>query len=149
MIDRGRILEKLAYLNEQVEAVGKLLAERADATGDPWVARGLRYAIQTAIEAMIDIAYHVSARGRAHVPQDAHDALDGAVSGASLPGDLVGRWHRMIGLRNRLVHGYQRVADAQLLDDVRRGLDDFRAFAALAVRWVEEAGDASNRPVDG
>jgi uncharacterized protein YutE (UPF0331/DUF86 family) len=35
----------------------------------------LKYSLQTAVEAMIDLAYHVAAKKFGHAPTDARDAL--------------------------------------------------------------------------
>lgn len=35
----------------------------------------MKYSLQTAVEAMIDLAYHVAAKKFGHAPTDARDAL--------------------------------------------------------------------------
>ncbi|HVB10447.1 MAG TPA: hypothetical protein VNM16_08810, partial [Bacillota bacterium] len=75
MVDRDRILEKLTYLDGQIN----LLRQAPQAPGDPLVVSGVRYAIQTAVEAIIDVCFHLSAKVARHVPQGAHDALNAAV----------------------------------------------------------------------
>ncbi|MCL6628635.1 MAG: SPASM domain-containing protein [Armatimonadetes bacterium] len=57
-IDCDRILNKIAFIREQVTAIKTLLAEksREEILSDPWLVKGLKYSLQTAVEAMIDIA---------------------------------------------------------------------------------------------
>lgn len=50
---------------------------------------GLKYALQTAIEALVDLAYHLCAKLYMHAPADARDALvvlaqQGAIRRATL-----------------------------------------------------------------
>ncbi|MEW6227742.1 MAG: HepT-like ribonuclease domain-containing protein [Bacillota bacterium] len=77
-IDPDRILTKIACIREQVEAVERLVRTRAEdeILGDPWLLRGLKYALQTAIEAMIDIAFHVAAKEFSRAPADGREALN-------------------------------------------------------------------------
>lgn len=131
MTDGDRLAEKLAYLSEQTEALAGI-ASREPATMDAWVLRGVRYAVQTAAEALIDACYHVSAKRLHRAPANAHDAVDAVVRAGLLPVEHAQAWHRLIGLRNRLVHGYETISDERLLDAVRTGLDDLRAFLDAA-----------------
>lgn len=82
-IDPDRILTKIAYIREQVEAVERLVRTRTEdeILGDPWLLRGLKYALQTAIEAMIDIAFHVAAKEFSRAPADGREALNILVEG--------------------------------------------------------------------
>ena len=59
--DAARLAEKARYVREQVDALGDLIARTSEAEFTApisWLARGARYSLQTAIEALIDIAYH-------------------------------------------------------------------------------------------
>lgn len=76
-LDAQRIGSRVAYAREQVEMIESLLATtpREQIISDPWTLGGLKYALQTAIEALIDIAYHICARVYKHPPVDARDAF--------------------------------------------------------------------------
>lgn len=140
MIDRERVLRKLTYLDGELALLRRAAAEPEAVARDPLRVGGLRYSIQTAIEAVIDVCFHVSAKVARHVPQGAHDALDAAVKGAGVPAAQVRRWHEMIGLRNILVHGYEEIEDARLLEGLPGGIADLEAFVALAQRWLQGTG---------
>lgn len=60
-----RVREKLAYIEEQTAALTGLVKQTTLSAfrRDPWKVRGARYALQTAIEAMIDTLYHLAAKG--------------------------------------------------------------------------------------
>ncbi len=62
-LDRERILAKVAFVREQLQAIRDLARTRSKEAiiYDQWVLKGLKYSLQTAIEAMIDITYHISA----------------------------------------------------------------------------------------
>jgi uncharacterized protein YutE (UPF0331/DUF86 family) len=69
-VDRERIMAKVSFIREQVQAIQELTSTRMkeEIINDQWVLKGLKYSLQTAIEAMIDIAYHTSAKRFAHAP---------------------------------------------------------------------------------
>lgn len=66
-LDARRVGSRIAYVREQVEMIESLLATapRERIISDPWTLGGLKYALQTAIEGLIDIAYHLCARVQA------------------------------------------------------------------------------------
>lgn len=69
-VDWARIERKSAYILEQVRNLGDLTRRltKEEILHDPWVYAGVKYALHTAIEAVIELAYHVAARAFAHAP---------------------------------------------------------------------------------
>jgi len=67
-IDRDRILSKIAFIREQLTSIKTLLAEKSkeEILSNPWLVKGLKYSLQTAVEAMVDMAYHISAKKYDH-----------------------------------------------------------------------------------
>lgn len=136
-LDEERIRQKIAFIREQVNDLQRLVASSdRRLLREPWVLKGAKYALQTAIEAVIDIAYHLSAKKYGYPPSDARDALrvletKGVVTGEDLP-----RFIAMIGFRNRLVHGYLEVSAERLEEIILYRLDDFEQFITAIVRDV-------------
>lgn len=129
-LDTQRIASRVAYIREQIEMIGSLLATtpRDEIIANSWTLGGLKYALQTAIEALIDIAYHICAKVYKHAPADARDALGvlaqhGVISQADL-----GTYLAMVGFRNRLVHGYLRVTPERVYEIARDNLADVSHF---------------------
>ena len=140
-VDPERVEGRLTFIKGEVEALRRLLEAHADPASilqDPWKRRGVRYALQTAIEAVADVAYHLCAKGFSHAPSDPHDAVDRLQKAAVISQDLASRLHGMVGLRNRLVHGYVTVDDERLLSLIRAGLGDFDQFVEAVERLVRK-----------
>lgn len=129
-IDSERVLIKVGYIRDQVTSIKQLLAQKSkqEIINDPWVLRGLKYAIQTTIEALIDIAYHISAKEYNHAPTDARDAIKSLVENGLVSRECLGIYGGMVGFRNRVVHGYQEVTDERVYEIASKELDDFDAF---------------------
>ena len=130
-LDVERIRGRLAFIQGEVAALRALLEAEPDVgaiVNQPWIRRGVRYALQTSIEAVSDICYHLSAKKFRYAPVDPHDAMDRLGQEGVIPPDLLPKLHGMIGLRNRLVHGYLGVDDRRVIEILKEGLGDFEAF---------------------
>jgi uncharacterized protein YutE (UPF0331/DUF86 family) len=142
--DAGRVQGRLAFIEGQV---AELRAAFARLTPDE-LARperalergGVKYAVQTAAEAVADVAYHLCARQWRHAPQDPHDALDFLRGKGPLPPNRLPAWHALMGTRNRLVHGDLDVSEERFLREAREGLDDLSAFVAAVAEWLDREG---------
>lgn len=143
-VDRERVDDKAAYIREQVGAVRQLIASRQKAAllADPWLVKGLKYALQTAIEAVIDLAYHVCAKALSYAPADAREAVTKLGEGGVLAPGEVAKYHAMIGFRNRIVHGYQRVADERVYEMAASELGDFEEFLMRVYAFLDRAGSS-------
>jgi uncharacterized protein YutE (UPF0331/DUF86 family) len=93
-----------------------------------------------AIEACIDIAYHLIADRGWTPPDSAREAFAALMRHGLLDADLASRLGRAAGLRNLLVHDYVSVDPEQLVRVIRDGLDDLKTFGTLAARWLEQGG---------
>lgn len=146
-VDRSRLEEKLAFIAAQVADLRRLAAERdlGSFAADPWIVRGAKYALQTAIEAMIDTAYHLSAKAFRYAPDDGRDAVDRLVKEGVLPADSAGIFQEMIRFRNRIVHGYDRVEDARVYELLTGRLGDFEVWIAAIRAWLSR----TSAPADG
>ncbi|MFZ5592469.1 MAG: type VII toxin-antitoxin system HepT family RNase toxin [Bacillota bacterium] len=130
MMDRERVLKKISYIREQVASIRELLLsrEKDDILNNPWLVRGIKYALQTAIEAVIDIAYHISAQKYFRAPQDARQAMQILAENKVISQERMVVYSSMIGLRNRIVHGYQDVSGERLYEILINHLDDLERF---------------------
>ena len=105
---------------------------------NPWLIKGLKYSLQTSVEAMIDIAYHISAKQYNHAPSDARDAFDQLARAGIISRKDIPTYRAMIGFHNRVVHGYQEVSPERVLEIAERELGDFERF----IRQVLALGQA-------
>lgn len=130
VIDAQRIRTRLAYIQEQITAIQSLTSTKAreEILADPWVVRGIKYALQTAIEAMIDIAYHVAAKQFNMAPTDSRHALGILAEKGLYSQDELRVYGSMISFRNRVVHGYQEVDADRVYALATRELSDFESF---------------------
>ena len=129
-LDRERMLAKISYIKEQITEIDNLLqkSKKEDILSNPWLVKGLKYSLQTAVEAMIDLAYHVAAKKFGHAPTDARDALRVLAEEGVIGRERLAVYTAMVGFRNRIVHGYQEVSPEKVYSVARFELGDFAKF---------------------
>jgi len=140
--DPGRIANRARYVREQIDRLrGLAAAGRLEGFGDPenWTVNGaVRHALQTAVEALIDLAYHIAAKRLNAAPPDGYAAFSQLAGADLFPKDLLPQVARMIGFTNRVVHRYLEVEDTHVVRIVREDTGDFEAV----LRALEAAGTA-------
>jgi len=136
-VDRDRIRERLRYIREQLAILQPLAAdgdERARRMDDALSYGGIVRSLQTSVEAMIDIAYHLCARLYAKEPRSAADAFEILAQRGDLPGAFLPRVQRMVRFRNLVVHGYLHTRPEVVERILAEDLGDFAAWEALVSR---------------
>lgn len=146
-----RVDAKLEFMSRAVAAARQQLdihrrfdAKTDDGPGEETlraaVLSGIKYELQTGIQAMIDVAYHLCARALRLGPKDAYDAFERLVSAGVLPRARLVTYRRIIGFRNRVVHGYDDLDTALVLQYAERTAD-FAAFRAEIEAFTASAPD--------
>jgi len=130
MLDARRITDKIDYIRNTCRPVliqlAALGAEQFAA--DPVALGAAKYYLQSAIEAMLDIANHILARMGLGTFETHAKTFETLTEGGILRREYLDTYRRMIGLRNRLVHVYEDVAPDILHRVLGEELDDFDRF---------------------
>ena len=88
---------------------------------------GILHALQVLIENAIGKAKHLLKVAGEPVPVSAYDAFTSLARIRVLPAEDVLQWNDVIGIRNRIVHGYMNIDMAVILDLVRAARHHFVA----------------------
>lgn len=129
-VDDERVMRKIAFIREQLGDINKLTSvkKRTEILNDKLLVKGLKYSLQTAIEAMIDIAFHLAAKKYNSAPEDARDAFRILRKNGVIEEDDYKTFSAMVGFRNRMVHLYQDVSDERVYEYSISELNDFEIF---------------------
>lgn len=123
----GVIINKIESIREvvrQLRGLGEITTAGLD--GDYFLKRGVERALQIGVEAVIDIAHRlVSLAGRPPCATGAR-ALDSLQEMGVLKEANV--YKKMVQFRNLVVHRYETVDSAILVDIVLNHLDDFDEY---------------------
>lgn len=139
-VDRSKLRSHIDFVRgnlrrlEEVRDAGRssfLSDETAQAAATRW--------LQTAVEALIDIANHVVAREGLGVPRAYSETMEILVREEVLPADRRDSFLAMVRFRNRVVHLYDTVDPEEIWRILQEDLGDFETFiAAIAERYFTD-----------
>ena len=137
-VDPAVIRRKLGTIVGNLQAlkdVAEFTTERYQK--DLFVRKGTERLLQEVIEAAIDINAHLMTQSGATLPDDYYQGFLGLADIGVLPKDLADALAPSAGLRNRLVHEYDGIVDALLLDSVRKAQTLFPQYVAAIERYLQ------------
>jgi len=136
--DRAVVERRLVHLFESVEVLKELSHEPLDHfLADRRARWGLERGLQTCIQAVLDIAGHLTAAGGRTVPDEYRAGILALADLSILPRDFANRIAPMAGLRNILVHEYLEVDITILKAILDEQLIDFIEFGAYIEQHLE------------
>lgn len=129
-IDTERVLQKIAFINEQIDDINHLTSTKkyVEISNNKLLIKGIKYSLQTAIEAMIDIAFHIVSKQYSYAPEDARDAFLAMKKNGIINDTDYRKYSLMVGFRNRMVHLYHNVSDERVYEFSVSNLKDFDSF---------------------
>ena len=130
------LLQSLAEYTEDLCAYQQLSHD--DVITDRNYQSMIRYALQTAIQCVIDIANHLLIGGDLEQPSDSRSAILGLGRHGILPQDFAQELAGMSGLRNVIVHRYMTVNDELIYQFLQRCVTDFETFSQYIVDYLRE-----------
>ncbi|MBO9371400.1 MAG: DUF86 domain-containing protein [Chloroflexi bacterium] len=129
--DLPRIRERIQYIETCLSRLETLRALPEESfQSDFRNIEAAKHLLQTAIEAMMDIASHIAARRRLGTPREGADVFRRLAEVGLLPAERVPVYVRMVRFRNLVVHLYHEVDAGRIYEILHTGLDDFRQFIA-------------------
>jgi len=134
-LDPTLVRRHLAALDRAVQQLRRHSGRPPDALKDLDEAWAIERGLQICVQNCLDVATHLAAAAGRDVP-DYATAIDRLAELGALPDDFARRFRAVAGFRNVLVHGYLEV-DRDLVHRVlNERLEDFRAFATHAERYL-------------
>lgn len=97
----------------------------------------IRYALQTTIQCVIDIANHLLIGGDLEHPSNSRSAILGLGRHDILPRDFAQTLASMSGLRNVIVRRYAPVDDELIYQFLQRCVTDFETFSQQIVDYLQ------------
>jgi uncharacterized protein YutE (UPF0331/DUF86 family) len=136
-VDRDIVRRKLAVIMEcltALERIGKMDAVQFDS--DLYMRKAAERMLQELIEAAIDINTHLSVGSGSAAPDDYYESFLKAADIGALSRDLALQLAPSAGLRNRLVHEYDVLDRALVLESLRKALVLYPRYVAAVERFV-------------
>lgn len=136
MVDLDRLQFRLELLHDYLTELRRLRdLDLPDYLREAYAGR---YLVQVAAQTCIDVAGHIVASEGWRAPRDFADGFTVLEEHGVLDADLTDRLRALAGLRNRLVHVYDRIDDVRVHQALAEGLDDLEAFGVTISRFVTD-----------
>jgi len=133
-VDKEKVRQKLHFMRVQLKELERFqtMAETQFTTDSIYPAAATRM-LQVAIEAMLDLCAHIAVREGWGLPKSYLEAISIVSRHGLIPGEMLVAYQQMAKFRNRIVHMYDEVDDAEILRIIRENLKDFRPFMAAVI----------------
>lgn len=129
MIDKAFLEAKLSYIQTYYQELANvLLYSDEEIMQDFLKLRATERILQLIVDEIIDINNHIIRYSNLSVPDDFQGSFMILSDNKILPEDFAGRIAPVVGVRNRLVHRYEKIDLNILLDAVRKNKEDFREY---------------------
>jgi uncharacterized protein YutE (UPF0331/DUF86 family) len=129
MTDQDLVAKKLALIETSVHEL-QTLVRPDEIQRDLRELRFTAYTLQIAIQAALDVAAHIVADERLGEPRNNRELFELLERYRWVSPVLAASLHDMVGFRNIVVHGYERVNSAVVEEIVRDHLDDLLDFVS-------------------
>ena len=136
-LDHDRLRTKLGDISNSITRLQALSNGGRDAfLQSPDNQDIARSRLLTAIEAALNICFHLCAKQLEQIPDDYAACFERLGQAGLISGDLAVRLARMARFRNRLVHLYWDIDYGEVFDFLPDGLDDLREYVATIGRML-------------
>lgn len=133
-VDPDRLRPPIQHIHERLRRLREVRERGRDAfLGDEILQDAAVRSLQTAIEALLDIANHVVSREGMGTPTRYREAIDLLVEHGVLPAAHADRFRAMVGFRNRAVHLYDTIEAEEVYRILEDDLPDFETFLGAIV----------------
>jgi len=134
-VNKDKLRDKISFIERNLRRLTRLASlprEQFVAEDIPFLA-AVRL-LQTAIEAMIDIASHIAARERLGSPKTYAEAFELLAEAQIIPPNFLPIAKKMVSFRNRAVHLYDNIDPDAVYAIIRQNLQDFEEFIGYIVQ---------------
>jgi uncharacterized protein YutE (UPF0331/DUF86 family) len=137
MIDRRFVEAKLSYIQTYYQELeGVLGYSDQEIKLDILMLRALERIIQLIVDEITDINNHIIRYAQLRVPEDFQSAFFILAENKILPEEFARRIAPVVGLRNRLIHRYEKVDVEILLNTIRRNKEDFKEYVKHILKYL-------------
>ena len=132
------VAERAAWVRRMLEGIRALPLETYAAFhADPRNAAAAESHLRRSLEALLDLGRHVLAKGFGRAVTEYKDVARVLIEVGVLDDRHGTLLRHLAGYRNRLVHFYHEVSEAELYEICTGEVDDVAAVLAAIVGWIE------------
>ncbi len=136
-LNQDLIRTRCQEIEESLERLERIRKEPKEVfLNDPDAQDIASYRLLVAIEAALNLCYHVSAKRLKRVPEEYAECFSLLADNKIIPQDLSERLQKTARFRNLLVHMYWKVDYSAVYDIMQTNLSDLRRFSGIIAGLV-------------
>lgn len=139
MLDKRAVASRMQYIEETLGALKECRnLSYAEFAGDRKTHRSALYDMQTCLEAMTDIATHLTGALGLKLPENRAGIFHLLAEQLIISEVLAKRLGQAVAMRNIIIHGYLEVALEPVYHAIQNDLGDIEDFCGAIKRYLEE-----------
>lgn len=136
-ISRVVVADKVALVRRMLDGIRSLPLDDLSAfTRDPRMVAAADSYLRRALEALLDLARHLLAKGFGRAPAEYAEVARQLGDVNVVDATLAARLGLMARYRNRMVHFYDEITDQELFNIVTTELGDIEAVVSAVTKWL-------------
>lgn len=141
MIDKNFLRQKLAYVESYYMELKKVLDFSDREIKEDFIKlRAIERILQLIVDEIIDINNHIIRYKPLKLPSDFQSTFIILAENKILPQDFAKKIAPVVGLRNRLVHRYEKIDSDLMLQSIRKNKGDFKEYIKYIFHFLEKDG---------
>ncbi|MDO8529423.1 MAG: DUF86 domain-containing protein [bacterium] len=137
MPNKELIQKKINKIEDYIKELEPILKlESNEILGNYTKLRTLERDFQLIVDTIIDINTHLISTENLRAPEDATETFFILGEAEILPMDFVKKFSPIAGLRNIVVHDYEKIDVEKLINDIRSDIGQFREYALFIDSFV-------------
>lgn len=131
------VAERIAWIDQMLAAIRSLPLENLEVfESDPRNVAAAESYLRRALEALLDLGRHLLAKGFGHPVTEYKAIASGLLDVGVLDGGEAQLFRRLAGYRNRMVHFYHELSQAELYDIGSHRLGDLELIRDALSGWI-------------
>lgn len=136
-IDKETIQDKLTMIGEYITELEPFLRfTNNEITEDKSKLRNVERLLQLIVDEAVDINSHLIAELNLESPREYRGTFISIGSHGILPVDFAEKISQSVGLRNGIVHQYEKIDTKRMIDDIRNNIGDYVMYIRLVRDFV-------------
>lgn len=139
MIDKPLIITKFNDIKMYLQEIEPILTLSSyEIVKDYLKLRTLERDFQLLVDTMIAINTHIISRLQLSVGDDYQSTFEILGENKIIPLDFALKIAPVVGLRNKVVHKYGRVDKKQMIEELKTGCSDFKAYIKMICTFLDK-----------
>jgi len=138
-IDQETVKDKLTMISEYITELEPFLKfSNKELTDDKSKLRNVERLLQLIVDEAVDVNSHLIAELNLESPREYRGTFIILGQQAILPPDFALKISESVGLRNGIVHQYEKIDTGRMLDDIRNNIGDYVKYVTFVADFISK-----------